>query len=110
MKHLYIVAALVFLGGCTHTAVEYRPTEKTGCEYQGLNYRYGEIFPAEDGCNSCSCSNDGSITCTEMACGNPAQCSTASDCERNNLETFCEDGAWSCDLGACNYTCNIDTN
>lgn len=29
----------------------------------------GERFPAPDGCNTCECTEDGSIACTEMACG-----------------------------------------
>ena len=37
------------------------------CNYGSAEYRDGESFPANDGCNSCSC-EDGSIFCTEMAC------------------------------------------
>lgn len=37
------------------------------CQYGGKIYKSGEGFPAEDGCNRCSC-NDGQVTCTLMAC------------------------------------------
>lgn len=37
------------------------------CQYNGRIYKSGESFPAEDGCNSCSC-NNGNIGCTLMAC------------------------------------------
>lgn len=37
------------------------------CQYNGKTYKSGEGFPAEDGCNSCSC-DDGKIGCTLMAC------------------------------------------
>ena len=38
------------------------------CEINGQQYAIGENFKATDGCNSCSCSADLSIACTEMAC------------------------------------------
>ena len=31
-------------------------------------YRAGESFPASDGCNACTCSENGQIACTLMAC------------------------------------------
>jgi len=37
------------------------------CQYGGKTYRSGERFPADDGCNSCSCGN-GRVACTLMAC------------------------------------------
>lgn len=38
------------------------------CEYQGQTYQLGEGFPSTDGCNNCSCADNGQVTCTEMAC------------------------------------------
>jgi hypothetical protein len=43
-----------------------------GCVYNGTSYGAGESFPAGDGCNTCSCSADGSVACTEEACPEPA--------------------------------------
>ena len=36
--------------------------------YHGKSYKTGESFPSMDKCNTCSCGDDGSIRCTEMAC------------------------------------------
>ena len=41
-----------------------------GCFYQGKKYSSGEGFPAEDGCNSCSCYN-GEVSCTLIGCWFP---------------------------------------
>jgi hypothetical protein len=37
------------------------------CEYDGTFYGDGDSFPANDGCNDCSC-DDGSVLCTQIAC------------------------------------------
>jgi hypothetical protein len=39
-----------------------------GCEYGGVTYAVGDSFPAEDGCNTCTCTEDGVWACTMMAC------------------------------------------
>ena len=38
------------------------------CEYGGQIYQGGDTFPDLDGCNTCNCTDDGYIQCTEMAC------------------------------------------
>ena len=38
------------------------------CEYNKKVYKVGDIFPSTDGCNSCSCSEDGKVACTAKAC------------------------------------------
>lgn len=38
------------------------------CSYDGKIYKPGESVPSKDGCNSCSCSEDGKVSCTAMAC------------------------------------------
>jgi hypothetical protein len=43
------------------------------CEYEGETYEPGDDFPAADGCNSCTCGEDGDVGCTEMACP-PMRC------------------------------------
>jgi len=40
------------------------------CEYNGVKYNAGQGFSATDGCNSCSCGEDGQIACTLIACLN----------------------------------------
>ena len=37
------------------------------CEYAGQTFADGSSFPAEDGCNQCSCDDD-AVLCTLMAC------------------------------------------
>ncbi|HCC67866.1 TPA: hypothetical protein DEP90_01465, partial [Patescibacteria group bacterium] len=42
---------------------------KGTCEYMGETYEDGEKFPAEDGCNTCTCEGStGQVYCTEMNC------------------------------------------
>jgi len=38
------------------------------CEINDQKYVVGESFSATDGCNTCSCTTDLTIVCTEMAC------------------------------------------
>ena len=48
------------------------PPPKKGCEFQGVTIPHGASFPADDGCNTCSC-NDGSLGCTRRACPVPVE-------------------------------------
>ncbi|MEZ4300067.1 MAG: hypothetical protein R3B70_34285 [Polyangiaceae bacterium] len=56
-------AALLGGAGCG-------PNVSTGgdCTYDGKDYEAGESFPAGDGCNSCTCEDNGSVACTEIGC------------------------------------------
>ena len=45
-----------------------------GCDYNGVHYAAGASFQASDGCNKCTCSADGSVACTEIACPAGATC------------------------------------
>jgi hypothetical protein len=38
------------------------------CAYGGAVYRAGDSFPAEDGCNTCTCLSNGGVGCTRKAC------------------------------------------
>lgn len=57
------------------------------CTYNGQSYAAGEEFESIDGCNTCTCSTTGSVSCTKQVCacnpqqepwrtylGTPAQC------------------------------------
>lgn len=59
------------------------------CEYEGVSYPVGATFPAGDGCNECTCMEDGSVQCTLALCAcdyedparswvsrDPAECAT----------------------------------
>jgi len=39
-----------------------------GCVLDGEQYRPGESFPSPDGCNTCSCNEDGLVACTLRFC------------------------------------------
>ena len=65
------ILSLALLSGCYESrlstdAMDARPSGD--CTYQGQSYNAGDSFPAGDGCNSCSCDEGGSVSCTEIAC------------------------------------------
>lgn len=62
---LALVTSALVLGGNRSCFPE--PVEIV-CEYDGVNYAPGDSFPATDGCNTCTCMEDGTVACTEMAC------------------------------------------
>jgi len=39
-----------------------------GCQVGDWWYAPGDQFPADDGCNTCFCDENGQVSCTEMAC------------------------------------------
>lgn len=45
-----------------------KPLLPKTCDYNGVAYQPGEGFPSTDGCNSCSCTETGEVTCTLMVC------------------------------------------
>ena len=68
--------------------------QQRSCDYNGETYSVGETFPAEDGCNSCTCMEEGdgvSMGCTEMDCSEPEPVSCAElsieECESNAICT-----------------------
>ena len=38
------------------------------CNYNGHVYTHGERFPADDGCNTCSCDEQGRVACSLLGC------------------------------------------
>jgi hypothetical protein len=54
--------------GCFGSCVDRRSCEVASCEYDGRTYPVGSSFPANDGCNTCNCSEDGSALCTLALC------------------------------------------
>ncbi len=46
--------------------------EPVVCDYNGEVYKHGDSFDSTDGCNTCSCGDNGDIACTEMACEEPS--------------------------------------
>ncbi len=111
---LALAAALPFaaLAGC-ESDVNGGGGDET-CELDGQTYQAGESFPSPDGCNTCSCMDDGSIACTLMACANGCpyeggylspgdQVQSPDGC---NMCTCMDDGTLACtDMGCvtCDY-------
>lgn len=95
-KYLFYISFLVFLGVCG--AIAYTlffnpptppssnqtatptptPSSPATCQLNDKTYQVGESVPSADGCNSCSCSSDGTIACTAMACDTTPSASPAS--------------------------------
>lgn len=44
------------------------PWVSVTCTYQGQEFKPSESVPSIDGCNTCSCSDNGQVACTLMAC------------------------------------------
>lgn len=61
-----LMGSYVCTGGCYAPI----PTDAgvSGCLYNGQTYAVGTGFPAGDGCNTCSCMQDGNMACTKIAC------------------------------------------
>ncbi len=38
------------------------------CSYGGSEHAAGSTFPATDGCNTCACNGDATVSCTKVAC------------------------------------------
>jgi hypothetical protein len=79
------------------------------CKVDGKTYAPGDTFPASDGCNTCTCGNDGTASCTLLGCAEPCvyegktyppgSVFTASDgCNQCNCSA---DGTVYCGHGLC---------
>lgn len=56
---------LAVLAGCAGEGDDGKAVQ---CQYDKLVWEVGDSFPANDGCNTCTCMRDGSVACTLMAC------------------------------------------
>ncbi len=64
----------------------------------------GETRPADDGCNTCMCS-DGVWSCTEMACTPECTDGETRPADDGCNTCTCADGVWSCTEIACTPEC-----
>jgi len=90
-KILFFISLLIFLGVASALALSFVSNSKIGadsvnpvnptvaeptnppetetfCYLNDNKYKLDETFPSADGCNTCTCSLDGTIACTEKAC------------------------------------------
>lgn len=76
------------------------------CLYNGTSYALGEVFPAGDSCNSCTCTADG-VICTGLGCldggvdANPASCGASSGCPGPVCGALCCGAGERCVNGSC---------
>jgi len=67
MLALTLVVSAFALAGNNESSCTPVPLEVV-CEYDGATYLPGDSFPDVDGCNDCTCLEDGAVACTRMAC------------------------------------------
>jgi hypothetical protein len=80
------------------------------CTYRGMTYALGDTFPEGDGCNSCSCTNEG-VGCTIIFCGpdgdagvdaDPLSCGASGGCPDGPVcGSICCGRGERCDNGTC---------
>jgi len=86
-----ILISIIALSGCP---------QQPDCD----GHAFGETWPAEDGCNTCTCTETG-IGCTEMACLLEGNCVDAGDCEAQGLPHVECEGEWKCAEKKCAWEC-----
>ncbi len=115
IKAVALSIAMVALFGCGGLAFV---DHEVSCQVGSNTYQPGDSFGADDGCNTCTCMNDGSVACTTMGCG--ATCTHNGDTYQPgdsfgagdgcNTCTCMNDGTVNCTTMACVVTCPYDGN
>jgi len=104
-KYLFFVSLIIFLGVLAAVIYSFintqKPLSKTDatptvepslapavvCKINDQEYALGANFPASDGCNTCTCNSDTSISCTEKACDiSPTKSATTSANQYKNTK------------------------
>lgn len=75
----------------------------------------GETFPSSDGCNTCTCTENGPA-CTKKACPSGERCTSSNDCpanqrcstERGDCQSACPPGNDMC-IQVCTGVCELKT-
>lgn len=73
------------------------------CTFNGNTYSQGQQFPKGDGCNTCTCNPDSTVSCTQNTCGQQNTSitppSNATQCFNtvNELPAECKNGAITLD-------------
>ena len=100
VRLLALPALLVALAPACHN--------QSGADAPGAPCRLGERKPAEDGCNTCTCTEQG-WACTELGCVEhqprlepAAECSPGETRQEECNQCVCnDDGTWGCTELAC---------
>jgi hypothetical protein len=87
------ISLTLFTAACSDNSKE---NEEDVCTYDGQTFEIGDSFPSTDGCNTCTCGENGAVGCTQMGC--------VAICEYNDVvyqqgDTFMENGCL-CSCGA----------
>jgi hypothetical protein len=97
----FAVAILLVLCACADHG------KGSACVYMGTPHALDDVFPAGDGCNSCTCTTSGPA-CTDVACvdggvdANPLSCGASGGCpEGPACGASCCKRAESCVNGTC---------
>lgn len=65
--------------------------EGEACVFDGRKYAPGQSFPAQDGCNTCTCARDGTVACTLRICEGTCGNGVCEDNERVSCVQVCPD-------------------
>lgn len=97
------LAMLLVLVACSDDT----KSSDAACRYNGTSYALGDVFPAGDGCNSCTCTASGP-NCTTLACvdggvdANPLSCGAFGGCPEGPVcGTLCCKSGERCVNGTC---------
>jgi hypothetical protein len=100
--------ALATLGLAAFALPACSPTDSSvgGSNQDKLNAecKPGETKKADDGCNTCSCQQNGFWACTEMGCVDPNACKPGDTKKADDGCNTCsctDDGAWACTEMGC---------
>ncbi len=104
---LMLMACLSLLGATACDLPDKDIGDETmgGSGQPGDDCEPGDEVPADDGCNTCSCQEDGTLACTEIGCGPAMECepgtSVPADDGCNTCECNADGTIGGCTLIAC---------
>lgn len=80
-----------------HVKLTVTSTAPVTCSYDGATHAAGSSFPSSDGCNTCSCSSTGHVSCGTAACA----CNPEAEPWRNYVgtPTSCQVIRYTCSFG-----------
>lgn len=90
-----LLGAALLSSACGTTII----TGSSDCVVGDRTFEVGESFPSDDGCNTCTCEADDTISCTQRACveceGPLPACDVGPPCSGGPV---CRDGVWECNI------------